>query len=145
MKKSGIELQRLVAILDHVLVELQFAVAERPITAIATETIRTRIQASSPKMTIILTEKQRRRRQNPTKTRDSAWHRERFREGIKEIGSKPDILDGAGLGEEGIEDADGLGPVAGAADLGELRAIGRRRHGRLIPLPPDAKRRGCVP
>jgi hypothetical protein len=36
----------------------------------------------------------------------------------------PDVLDGERLGEERVEDSDGLGPVPRAAELGELDSLG---------------------
>lgn len=42
--------------------------------------------------------------------------------------NEPDVLDGRGVGEERVEDSDGLGPVARAAELGELDPLGDSCH-----------------
>lgn len=39
-----------------------------------------------------------------------------------------EVLDVAGLGEERIKDANGLGPVAGSTELGKLLPIGSGSH-----------------
>lgn len=39
----------------------------------------------------------------------------------------PDVLDGARLGEERVDDSDGLGPVPRAAELGQLNSLGDSR------------------
>lgn len=57
------------------------------------------------------------------------------RSGGEEESTVPEVVDGGrGLREDGVEEADGLGPVPPAAEAREIRAVGahggRRRPGK---------------
>jgi len=97
LEQGGVELQRAVAVLDDVLVELEVGVAEGPVAASESGGVR---EAEAVEQI----------------------------GGIPRIGEEraiPEVVDGGGGSrEDGVEEADGLGPVAGAAEAHELGALG---------------------